>query len=154
MHGASSRRTWTKHILMSYCIPFVGDILIGCDVDPEALSTASSRLLQYLGTTEYILDRHNDTIQCEWEESKPMFIPVQSNFRNLISVLSKVRHPTTGRLLLGDRKPLDEILQEKDDVVFPLGANGMMLDLGVSSHQIDTPGRGFAFMKGTSVKLS
>ena len=48
-----------------------------------------------------------------------MFIPVQSNFRNLISVLSKVRHPITSRLLLGDREPLAEqnqILQEKDDV--------------------------------------
>ena len=83
-----------------------------------------------------------------------MFIPVQSNFRNLISVLSKVRHPVTSKLLLGDREPLAEqnqILQEKDDVEFPFGANGMLLDLGVSSHQIDTPDRGFAFMKGTLV---
>ena len=33
-----------------------GDILIGCDVDPDALATAAHRLNQYLGTSEYILD--------------------------------------------------------------------------------------------------
>lgn len=126
-----------------------GDVLIGCDVDPEALSTASNRLVNYLGTREYILDRHDDGAACGWEQSRPMFIPVQSNFRNLISVLSKVRHPKTGRLMLGDRDSSknNSDASEDKEIEFPAGANGMLLDLGVSSHQIDTPDRGFAFMK-------
>jgi 16S rRNA (cytosine1402-N4)-methyltransferase len=67
-----------------------GDVLIGCDVDPEALSTASNRLVDYLGTREYILDKQVDGSSiCGWEAGRPMFIPVQSNFRDSI-VLSRV----------------------------------------------------------------
>lgn len=125
-----------------------GDVLIGCDVDPEALSAASNRLMNYLATTDYILDKHDDSVKSGWEEGRPMFIPVQSNFRNLISVLSKVRHPVSGRLLLGGRETSQNQSTLEDDAIeFPAGANGMLLDLGVSSHQIDTPDRGFAFMK-------
>lgn len=130
-----------------------GDILIGCDVDPEALSTASTRLSEYLPTCEYILETNNDFVkpECGWEPERPMFIPVQSNFRDLVSILSKLRHPVTGRLLLGDRRDSDENSinghDDCNDVEFPRGANGMLLDLGVSSHQINTSERGFAFMK-------
>ena len=131
-----------------------GDVLIGCDVDPEALATASIRLVEYLATCEYILDKDSDEQpKCAWERGRPMFIPVQSNFRSLVSVLSKVRHPVSGRLILGDRAHAltDGIIDDDDDdddqVEFPGGVNGMLLDLGVSSHQIDTSDRGFAFMK-------
>mmetsp|Transcript_9166 Transcript_9166/g.19539 ORF Transcript_9166/g.19539 Transcript_9166/m.19539 type:complete len:717 (-) Transcript_9166:38-2188(-) len=131
-----------------------GDILISCDVDPEALATASKRLVEYLGTSDYILDYPvgYEKVMGQWEEGKPMFIPVQSNFRNLLSVLAKVRHPVTGNLLFGDRRKRQHhrengINDGEDIVEFPYGANGMLLDLGVSSHQIDTGERGFAFMK-------
>lgn len=116
-----------------------GDILLGCDVDPEALSTASTRLNEYLGTSEYILGENvNGDLKCGWEEERPMFIPVQSNFRNLVTALSQVRHPVSGKLLLGKREQLtvDDGTTE-EEVEFPIGVHGMLLDLGVSSHQID-----------------
>lgn len=116
-----------------------GDILLGCDVDPEALSTASTRLKEYLGTSEYILGENvNGDLKCGWEEERPMFIPVQSNFRNLVTALSQVRHPVSGKLLLGKREQstVDDGTTE-EEVEFPIGVHGMLLDLGVSSHQID-----------------
>lgn len=57
------------------------------------------------------------------------FIPVQSNFGDLDSTVTEVKHPVT-------QQP---IVEE--------GVDGILLDLGVSSHQIDTAERGFAFMK-------
>jgi 16S rRNA (cytosine1402-N4)-methyltransferase len=84
-----------------------GDVVFGCDVDPNALFTASERLKGYMGD--------------EPSQSKPLFIPIQSNFCDLVTSL-----PT-------------EIIQD--------GVDGILLDLGVSSHQIDEPERGFAFMK-------
>ena len=84
-----------------------GDILFGCDVDSDALTTASERLKEYMdeGSTA----------------SKPLFIPIQSNFCDLEASLP------------------DNLIQD--------GVDGLLLDLGVSSHQIDEPERGFAFMK-------
>ena len=117
-----------------------GDILLGCDVDPEALSTSSTRLREYLGTSEYILGENiNEDLKCGWEEERPMFIPVQSNFRNLVTVLSQVRHPVSKKLLLGKREQSidDGTAEEEEEVEFPIGVHGMLLDLGVSSHQID-----------------
>jgi len=93
-----------------------GDVLFGCDVDPTALSTASKRLENYIGGKNY--------------ESLPLFVPVQSNFCDLASVLPSIQHPITQEPIL----PED-------------GVDGILLDLGVSSHQIDTAERGFAFMK-------
>lgn len=37
-----------------------GDVLIGCDVDPAALATASTRLMEYFGTCDYILDKNDN----------------------------------------------------------------------------------------------
>lgn len=121
------------------------DILIGCDQDSEAISTASARLSKYLGTSEYIVEK-NGELTCGWEEGRPMFIPVQSNFRNLVSVLSTIWHPTSRKLLLGKRLKSQDS-ENEEELEFPNGVNGMLLDLGVSSHQINTGERGFAFMK-------
>lgn len=92
-----------------------GDIVFGCDVDSDALKLASERLSKYLGPNH---------------ESLPLFVPVQTNFCNLASVLPALEHPITSKRLLDDGK-----------------VDGILMDLGVSSHQIDTPERGFAFMK-------
>jgi 16S rRNA (cytosine1402-N4)-methyltransferase len=91
-----------------------GDVLFGVDVDPVALATASERLAPYVSADP---SKH------------PLFVPIQSNFRDLASVIPTILHPTTH----------EPIVKE--------GVDGILLDLGVSSHQIDTAERGFAFMK-------
>lgn len=59
----------------------------------------------------------------------PLFVPVKSNFCDLATALPRVEHPITEEPILWD------------------GVDGILMDLGVSSYQINTPDRGFAFMK-------
>ncbi|MDX1577420.1 MAG: 16S rRNA (cytosine(1402)-N(4))-methyltransferase RsmH [Gemmatimonadota bacterium] len=53
------------------------------------------------------------------------------------------------RLIEANYRNLDR-LEEADDIRNLAGA---LLDLGVSSHQIDTPARGFSFRRGTSLRM-
>jgi len=48
------------------------DIVFGCDIDPDALTTSSERLQQYMNQTD---------------TDNPLFIPVLSNFCNLLDVI-------------------------------------------------------------------
>ena len=105
------------------------DILIGCDVDDDALSTASKRLSSYM----------------QGDPSLPLFLPVRSNFRDLAENLSCLSHPSTGQPILKSSKSALRSRDQHDPPLFPHGADGLLLDLGVSSYQIDNPQRGFTY---------
>jgi 16S rRNA (cytosine1402-N4)-methyltransferase len=53
------------------------------------------------------------------------------------------------RLVTGNFRDAAELVEEYIDV----GLDGALLDLGVSSHQIDTTARGFSFRRGTPLNM-
>ena len=99
----------TNHLL-KHLSP--NDIVFGCDVDMDAIKTASERLHKYM---------QNNT-------NYPKFIPLHSNFCNVHNMLQK--HP---EYFIQNGKPNFHQI------------DGILLDLGVSSHQINTPTRGFTY---------
>lgn len=90
-----------------------GDLVIGCDVDQQAIDTATQRLRQYTAVD----NNDNNSALPSTTTNLPTFQTIHSNFANL--------HKTLSPELLGN-------------------IDGILLDLGVSSHQIDVGERGFS----------
>jgi len=106
-----------------------GDILIGCDVDPDALAVASERLKEYMLPPTYSSTKPNH----------PVFIPLQSNFRHLHKVIPKLDHP-----YLPNTSLIQNNVTSNDNSSQIRTIDAILLDLGVSSFQINTPTRGFS----------
>eukprot|EP01084_Bolivina_argentea_P035468 65789_1 len=86
-------------------------VVVGLDIDQDALNAAGRRLSSY--------------------QDRNCFIPVKSNFANcgpaVRNALSSLGHVKANQNQIGI-------------------VDGILLDLGISSHQIDTGSRGFSFM--------
>jgi 16S rRNA (cytosine1402-N4)-methyltransferase len=108
------------------------DIVLGCDIDPIALQTASSRLSHFMNHPG---------------QDKPLFIPVECNFGDLAMILPTVVHPCTQQPILEQRQQLKLKLDTNIQPNTHGCIDGILLDFGVSSYQIDEPTRGFSFMR-------
>ena len=106
--------------------------IIGIDQDDDAIKAAKKRLkrhAEFISASGEITDRSRNKFGMTTsvrDDLRPQVIFVHDNFRNLEAILDKLK------------------ISEVD---------GILLDLGVSSHQLDEPSRGFSFKEGAESVL-
>jgi hypothetical protein len=95
-----------------------GDVVFGVDVDAEALHTASLRLANYLPTSHPLSSSQQSLHQKEKKGRLPLFVPIQSNFKDLCHIIQNMIQKYCGTAAI---TPTDETAASNTDSTINYG---------------------------------